>query len=188
MNRRQSLRAGLLFVSFFLAPATFYYVSPLVPTVGAFQGVVTGAVLLFGLQFLSALVLGRAWCGWVCPAGGLQESCFRARDRRVAGGRWNRLKFFIWVPWLATVVFALARSGLKGVDPFFMTTFGLSGASLPGMIAYVGLIGTRVCPMSLEVQPMVERGSIRSSECINCGACADSCPNRAIRFAFGCEK
>jgi ferredoxin-type protein NapH len=240
MNRRQSFRAGLLFVSFFLAPATFYYVSPLVPTVGAFQGVVTGAVLLFGLQFVSALVLGRAWCGWVCPAGGLQESCFRARDRRVAGGRWNWLKFFSWVPWLGTLTFAMARSGSIRVAPFFMTTFGLSGASLTGMIAYVGLIGliivlpalaigrrafcryichmapfmitgralgrllrvpvlhmkadatkcagcgtcTRVCPMSLDVQPMVERGLIRSSECINCGACADICPNRAITLSF----
>jgi ferredoxin len=47
---------------------------------------------------------------------------------------------------------------------------------------------TKVCPMSLEVQPMVARGQIRSSECINCGVCADNCPNRVISFGFGREK
>jgi ferredoxin-type protein NapH len=244
MNRRQSIRAGLLFVSFFLAPVTFYFLSPVIPTIGALSGVVTGAVLLFALQFLSALVLGRAWCGWVCPTGGLQEACFRARDRRVAGGRLNWIKFFIWVPWLGNLVFALARLGPRRVDPFFMTTHGFSAASLPGMIVYVAIFGlfivlpalaigrrafchyicwmapfmitgralgrlvrlpalhmrsdsakctacgtcTRVCPMSLEVQPMVARGSIHSAECINCGACADNCPNRAISLGFGPEK
>ena len=151
MKHRQSLRAGFLFVSFFLAPATFYYVSPVVPTFGAFQGVIPGAMLLFGTQFLSAFLLGRVWCGWVCPAGGLQESCFRARDRRVAGGRWNWLKFFIWVPWLGTLGFALARSGSIRVDPFFMTTAGFSGASLPGMIAYVGLIGLIIALPALAI-------------------------------------
>jgi len=42
--------------------------------------------------------------------------------------------------------------------------------------------------MSLDVQSMVARGAIRSSECINCGACADNCPKRAISFGFGPEK
>jgi len=244
MNRRQRVRAGLLIVSFFLFPVTFYYLSPAISTFGAFQGVVTGALLLFSLQFVSAFVLGRAWCGWVCPSGGMQEACFRARDRRVAGGRWNWMKFFIWVPWLGNLVFTFARLGLKRVDPFFMTTYGFSLGSLPGIVTYVPILGllvllpaltigrrafchyicwmapfmilgrrlgrvlriptlhmkadsakcascgmcTRVCPMSLEVQPMVARGAIRSSECINCGACADNCPKQAIEFGFGREK
>jgi len=244
MKRRQSVRAGLLLGSFFLAPVTFYFLSPVIPTIGAYSGVATGAVLLFGLQFLSALVLGRAWCGWACPTGGLQEACFRARDRRVAGGRWNWLKFFIWVPWFGHLAFALLKFGPKQVDPFFMTTYGFSGASLPGLVIYVSVLGlvillpalvvgrrafchyvcwmapfmivgralgrplhvptlhmkpeppkcikcgtcTRVCPMSLDVQPMVAKGTIRSSECINCGACADQCPQGAISFRFGPEK
>jgi ferredoxin-type protein NapH len=244
VNRRQSIRAGLLSVSFFLAPVTFYHLSPVISTVGAFSGVVTGAVLLFGAQFFSAIVLGRAWCGWVCPSGGLQEACFRARDRRVRGGRLNLIKFFLWVPWLGNLVFALVKFGPKRVDPFFMTTSGFSAGSLPGIITYVAVFGllivlpalavgrrafchylcwmapfmivgravgrmlrvptlqmkpdkakcvgcgtcTRVCPMSLEVTPMVARGVIRSSECINCGACADNCPQHAISFAFAPDR
>lgn len=244
MNRRQGVRNGLLIVSFFLFPVTFYYLSPAISLFGAFRGVLTGAVLLFGLQFVSALVLGRAWCGWVCPSGGMQEACFRARARRVAGGRWNWTKFFIWAPWLGFLIFTYVRLGLKRVDPFFMTTFGFSLGSLPGIVTYVAILGllvlvpaltigrrafchyecwmapfmiigrslgrvlriptlhmktdsakcascgtcTKVCPMSLEVQPMVAHGQIRSSECINCGACADNCPNRAITFGFGPEK
>jgi polyferredoxin len=241
VRRRRSVRAGLLLVSFFLAPVTFYWLSPAISMMGALEGVVTGAVLLFGAQFVSSLLMGRAWRGWVCPTGGMQEACFRARDRRVAGGRWNRPKFVIWAPWLLDLVLVLARLGPKRVDRLFMTTSGLSAASLPGMIAYVLVMGlliippalavgrrafchsvcwmapfmivgcalrrlvrvpvlhmkpdgakcsgcgtcTRVCPMSLDVRPMVRAGAIRSGECINCGACADNRPEQAIRFGFG---
>ncbi len=244
MNRRQKVRNGLLITSFFLFPVTFYYLSPVVSTIGAFRGVVDGGILLFGLQFLSAFVLGRAWCGWACPAGGMQEACFRTNDRRVRGGRLNWLKFLVWAPWLGNLVFAFSRLGVKRVDPFFMTTYGLSLGSLLGIVTYVVILPviillpafaigrraschylcwmspfmiigrrlgralrsptlhmkadsarcagcgtcTKVCPMSLEVQPLVGRGQIRSSECINCGVCVDNCPNKAIAFGFGPEE
>jgi polyferredoxin len=241
---RQRVRAGLIVMSFFLSPVTFYYLSPAISTMGALEGVITGAVLVFAAQFVTALVLGRAFCGWVCPGAGGQEALFRARDRRVAGGRWNWIKYFIWVPWLGNIVVALARLGVRRVDPLYMTKSGLSAADVQGLVTYTVIIGLLVltpalvfgrrafchylcwmapfmvigrrladalripslrlrpererctkcgtctanCPMSLEVQAMVERGVMRNDECILCGVCADNCPNATISLGWKSAK
>jgi polyferredoxin len=47
---------------------------------------------------------------------------------------------------------------------------------------------TKGCPMSLDVNSMVQSGSMENSECILCATCADNCPKAAIRLAFGNEK
>ena len=41
------------------------------------------------------------------------------------------------------------------------------------------------CPMSLEVNSMVQKNSMENSECILCGSCADNCPKQAIKYNFG---
>lgn len=200
--KRQSVRSGLLFVSFFYLPVTFYYLSSVISTFAAYQGIVSGAVLLFAAQFVSALVLGRAWCGWLCPTGGLQEACFAARNRRVAGGRWNWTKYFIWAPWLANLVFAFVRRGVVRIEPGFMTTYGLSAASVPGMISYVVvmslllvlpalLIGRRAfCHYLCWMAPFMIVGQAlgrllhipslhlraNSQACSHCGTCTRVCP------------
>lgn len=42
----------------------------------------------------------------------------------------------------------------------------------------------RVCPMSLPVSEMVERGDMRATECLLCGSCVDGCPRGVLRYAF----
>ena len=66
---RPKIRKTLLFVSLLLFPLTLNYLSPYVSIDGAMAGVLSGSALLFLLLFVSGLFLGRAWCGWVCPAG-----------------------------------------------------------------------------------------------------------------------
>ena len=43
---------------------------------------------------------------------------------------------------------------------------------------------TRNCPMSLDVNGMVQRADMENDECILCGNCVDGCPKDAIRFSF----
>ena len=73
---RQRVRKALILVSFLLFSVTMNYLSPYVILDGASQGIVNGSLVVFGLQFLSALFVGCLWCAWACPAGGLGEMCF----------------------------------------------------------------------------------------------------------------
>jgi ferredoxin-type protein NapH len=124
---RQRVRAGIIFVAFLSFPITLNYLSPVVGIFGLTQRVIAGDLLLFGLLFISALVLGRAWCGWACPTAGLTEACQMANDRRVRGGGLNRIKYFIWVPWLGVLGFVAASAGLpRRIDPFLNTASGIS--------------------------------------------------------------
>jgi polyferredoxin len=44
---------------------------------------------------------------------------------------------------------------------------------------------TRNCPMSLDVNDMVQQGSMKNSECVLCGECVDTCPKKVISYSFG---
>ena len=63
LRTRQRLRKTRLFVALLLFPFTLYYFSPAVIIAGAAAGVVAGSFIAFRLVFLSALFLGRLWCG-----------------------------------------------------------------------------------------------------------------------------
>jgi len=243
---RQRLRKALLFVSLLLFPATLYYFSPMLILQGASEGIVNGSMIVFGLMFLSALSVGRLWCGWACPAGALQEFGQPINNKRTPGGKFNWVKWVIWIPWIGLIIaLAIGAGGFHSVNPFLQLETGVTLA-LPldqggppwFMIYYIivalflGLalifgrragchtvcwmapfmiigrwIRNRVrwpslrlqaetdrctdcltcirnCPMSLDVNGMVQRADMENDECILCGNCVDRCPKDAIRFSF----
>jgi len=47
---------------------------------------------------------------------------------------------------------------------------------------------SRNCPMSLDVNSMVQKEAMENSECILCANCADNCPENAIKLTFGTKK
>ncbi len=130
----------LLLLSFIAFPVTMNYLSPYLIVDGAFQGIVTGSTLAFAAMFAISLVLGRAWCGWACPAAGLQEPLLRVNDRRV-GRRAGLVKWAIWLPWLALIVFGFVRAGgVAAIEPLYGTVNGISvagDADRPIIFAYV---------------------------------------------------
>jgi ferredoxin-type protein NapH len=60
--------------------------------------------------FVSSLFLGRLWCGWACPAGGLQEICAPVNSRPVAS-KLGWIKWGIWIPWMGGIVALAAKAG-----------------------------------------------------------------------------
>lgn len=44
---------------------------------------------------------------------------------------------------------------------------------------------SRNCPMSLNVNSMVQHEKMENPECILCGTCVDNCPKKAINYSFG---
>lgn len=119
-TKRQRVRKALILVSFLLFPITMNYFSPYLIIESASQGIINGSFAVFALQFLSSLFLGRLFCGWVCPSGGLQEYCFAVNDKRARGGKLDWIKYFVWVPWLVTIAaMAISAGGYHTVNVFY---------------------------------------------------------------------
>lgn len=140
--KRQSIRKTILLISFLFFPITIYYFSPVLVILGAGQGIVVGSLIIFGLMLISSLFLGRSFCGWVCPAGGLQECCTLCVDKKAAGGKFNFIKYVIWVPWILTIiVFALRTGGFHSVNFFYQINNGISVSDKFGYIIYYFFVG-----------------------------------------------
>lgn len=239
-------RRTLLILSFLLFPVTMNYFSPYVIIDGASQGAASGSLVVFALMFVSFLFVGRLWCGWACPVGGLGELCFGVNNRPVNLKKLDWIKWVIWVPWLGIIAFAaVAAGGFQRVDFLLDTRGGISVAGAPDrLILYVYIIyyiviglflflsffvrrragchslcwmapfmilGRRLrkaaawpslrllaspdlcsncktctagCPMSLDVNAMVQVGCMEHGECILCGTYVDNCPRKAIAYSF----
>ena len=133
--RRQKIRKGIILLSFFLFPAFFYYLSPALILEASAKGIINGSFIVFLVLFFSGLVLGRGYCGWLCPGAGCQEAFFSARDRRIIRG--DYIKWLIWIPWIGAIaVLAFRVGGYTKVDFFYQTTFGLSIGNVQSLIAY----------------------------------------------------
>ncbi|MBN2046459.1 MAG: 4Fe-4S binding protein [Anaerolineaceae bacterium] len=201
-KKRQQIRKLILIASFLLFPVTLYYFSPMVSLYSASEGVLSGSLLLFGLMFITSLVLGRLWCGWVCPAGGMAEITMLAQDRRVRGKRIDWIKWVIWVPWFSMLGFFLVKAGgFRVFDFTFQTANGISVVDVQGYVIYfavVGLIfllsllaGRRAfCHTVCWMAPFMILGRklanwlrlpgarlrAERSNCIECGRCTSVCP------------
>jgi ferredoxin-type protein NapH len=200
--KRQRLRRGIIFTLFLGFPLTINYFSPVLGAMGAEKGTVTGSLLLFGFVFVLSLGLGRVFCGWVCPIGGFQEACLMVRDRKLPGKRIDWIKYAVWAPWIALLLFLVIRAGgFREVHPFFLTEKGISVSEPSNYVVFYGVmvvftvlafaVGRRAfCHVLCWIAPfMVVGRKLRNvfrwpslelqeqqSRCIDCMKCSDHCP------------
>jgi polyferredoxin len=201
MKKRQRIRKGIIMMSFFLFPATYYYFSPALIMMAGSKGIVNGSFIIFSLLLVSAVFLGRAFCGWVCPGAGCQESLIPARDRQVSRG--NYIKWIIWFPWITGIVLLAVKSGgYREIDFFYKTKYGMSISDLPGLVTYLLvlipvivmpalLFGKRsfchhLCWMAPFMMIGRKAGNLLQTsllhlkpdapKCRNCHTCTENCP------------
>jgi ferredoxin-type protein NapH len=198
---RQKIRNAMTLLMFALFPVIYYYFSPYLIIMGAAEGIIVGSLLVFASLFVFSLFLGRAFCGWVCPAGATQELCARVRNKNFQNGKRNWIKYAIWVPWITVIiVMFLQAGGIKAVDPLYQTYYGVSITGLEsavmflaiaGLIAGIALVGGRraachtVCWMApfmiigRKIHNAVNLPALQleadSSKCVNCKACTRNC-------------
>ena len=247
---RQRLRKAAIILMFLTFPITMNFFSPYVIIDGAMNGIINGSLVMFALMFILSLFLGRAWCGWVCPAAGMQEVFEPVNNKPVNGRKIDWIKWLIWIPWISLIVFMAVRAGgYQTINLLYHTQGGISVAGSPDrpilyayiiyyfvIALFVGLaialgrragchticwmapfmiIGrwirnrfgwaslrlvadasacadcmkcTRNCPMSLDVNAMVQFENMENTECILCGTCVDNCAKSAIHYAFSVGK
>lgn len=241
--KRQKLRKTLLIISFILLPITLNYLSPIIILIGAYQGIITASFISLTSLFIISLLFGRIWCGWLCPAGGLQEICFLGKTKR-ANNKYAWVKFIVWIPLITAIVILFTMAGgVSSINPFLHIEQGFSLAELQNYIIYYGVVSliiilaytvarrgfchfacfmapfmivgrkirnffnwpslrlksdkegcisckacTKNCPMSIDVESMVKRGSMENSECILCAQCIDICPKKVISYSFSSGK
>ena len=125
---RQKLRSALIIFSFLLLPATFAYISCPIIIEGASEGIASGGLIVFILLFLSSLFVGRLWCGWLCPGGGLQEIYFQINNKPVKPGRLSWLKHLLFLVIILIPLISAINSagGIAAIDLFYGTENGIS--------------------------------------------------------------
>ncbi len=201
LSPRQRIRKALVIFAFLSFPITMNFLSPYVIIDSAMQGIVNGSLIIFGLLFLSSLFLGRAWCGWVCPGGGMQEIIEPVNNRLLKGARIDWIKWMIWIPWISIIIWlAIRAGGYTSVDFLYMTDHGISvDAPMKYIIYYfviflmagfAALVGRRAsCHTICWMAPFMMIGrwirnrlgwaslqlKINSEACTDCKLCTKSC-------------
>ena len=201
MKKRQNLRKFLLLISFILYPITFFIMSPDLLMFGASERIMAGDVIFFGLLFILSFFVGRLFCGWICPAGALQDYCMDI-NKRPASNKYNWIKMVQFFPWITIfIVLVIYFGGFKQVDFFYKRALGVSMVGLGEWVMYFGtvaivflmavLTGKRgLCHYLCWVSPfMIISGKIRDflrlpslrlitkpDLCNSCGLCSRLCP------------
>ena len=199
---RQRIRKTILIISFLLFPVTIWYFSPYLIIQAASEHIMNGSFIVFVSMFVLSMFLGRVWCGYLCPAGGLQE-CISAGNPAPAKQGWrNKIKYVIWIIWMIAIVvtFILGKNEVT-IDPFYMTDHGISITSIYNYVMYYGVILLLVLPALIHgrratchyicwMAPFMVIGSsigrmlhipqlhieADKEKCVACGKCSKSCP------------
>ncbi|HII06708.1 MAG TPA: 4Fe-4S binding protein [Methanotrichaceae archaeon] len=202
IKNRQRIRKALIIFSFVLLPVTFVYISCPIITQGASEGIITGGLIVFILIFISSLFLGRLWCGWLCPAGGLQEIYFQINNKQVNIGRLNWIKYITFLAIFTSIILAIrSAGGLTTIDLFYYTDHGISiakeGASpkFYGQIIFITIFALSVgkrgfchyfCPIAVimitgrKIRNLIRWPALHLSAdmnlCTDCRKCSTNCP------------
>lgn len=199
---RQRVRKTLLVISFLLFPITIWYFSPYLIIQAASEHIMNGSFIVFVTMLILSLFFGRAWCGYLCPAGGLQECLFMCNPKPAKQGWRNKIKYVIWIIWIIAIIvtFVLGKNDVT-IDPFYMTDHGISVSSIYNYVIYYGVILILVLPALIHgrraschylcwMAPFMVIGNTLGrwlhlpqlhveadkDACISCGQCNKSCP------------
>lgn len=154
----------------------------------------TGYLLLFLTVFISALIAGRVFCGYICPFGALQELLHSKRISLTIPPAWNhylnKVKYVL-LGYLLVRIIVTGQVTLLGYTPF-KVLFAWGGTplsiSLSIALAILSLVIYRpfcryLCPLGafLALISRLSLFKVRfNSNCVNCLLCQKVCKSGAI--------
>ena len=119
MTKRQVIRKAVIIGMSFTFPVTIAFMSPAMPILYGFHGIELGATIMFMLLFLTSLVFGRAFCGFMCPGGGLGECLMRINDKGLKNNKLRVIKYFVCLLLVVATIFSFISAGGISVIDFF---------------------------------------------------------------------
>ncbi|MDO8963898.1 MAG: 4Fe-4S binding protein [Coriobacteriia bacterium] len=175
----------------------------LISGAGLVTKIAASSVILLVITLATAFVFRRAFCGYICPLGALQElfgtigkAIWRGKRPTVPASldkpaRWLKygvfVVFTVWTWQAATLVIRpydpwVAWMHLTSAEVFAEFSIGLAilGVSLVGSIVYERFFCKYLCPMGAflgAISPLsVFKVNREESTCIDCKACDKACP------------
>lgn len=194
----------------FLSNASMHALCPFGGVVSIYQLATTGtfvqkvhesSFILMIIAFITAILFGPAFCGWICPLGSVQE-WFGKLGRKIFKNRYNqfvpvgldRVLRYTRYAVLAWVLYMTAISGqliFAEVDPYFaLFNFWTGEVAIGGLIVLAATLLLSLfverpwckyaCPYGavLGITNLFRIFKIKRapSTCINCGLCTKQCP------------
>ena len=194
----------------FLSNASLHALCPFGGVVTIYQYAVTGmfvqkihesSFILMMIAFVTAVLFGPAFCGWICPLGSVQEwigkigkAIFKRKYNRFVPAKLDKILRFARYFVLVWVLYMTAVSGkliFSDIDPYFaLFNFWTSEAALGGLVVLgitllLSLFIERpwckyACPYgaALGLFNFVRIFKIKrnASTCIDCNLCSNRCP------------
>ena len=192
----------LLITALLLFPITMWYFSPEIIIMGAAQSIINGSFITFFIMLFGSIFFGRFFCGYLCPAGGLQECTLLVNEKPLKNGWKNNIKYGIWFILIAAIMvcFIFSKTNVT-INPFYMTDHGISISGISDYIVYyfvllmffvpAVLFGKRAaCHYFCWMAPFMIIGTkvgkllhipqlhikAEKDNCIFCGQCSRKCP------------
>jgi len=202
MKTLTKIRKILTLISLLVFPLTLNFFSPYVSVDGAFNGILSGSVLLFITMLLTGLVFRRSWCSYICPVAALSEFGESINSKTVNRKRLGILRYSIFAIWFSVLIlgFVLA-GGIKSIQPLYLTETGISVDMPIKYITYYMVLGILVlltltvgkrgaCQSICWMSPFLVAGSwlgeklhlpqyqvvSKPQKCIHCSQCNKVCP------------
>lgn len=175
-------------------------------TTGSFlRSTNTANMVILAAVLVTALLMGRAFCGWMCPLGAVQEWIARL-GRRLTGGNGRKkgwipvklppvvdkpLRYLKYVV-LATILWASLEAVFPPLKEFcpYRVLFGFHLETPLSISVLVGFVAASVlverfwckylCPMGALLSVFNKIAPIKvtttRSVCVDCGRCGAACP------------
>ncbi|MFA4826179.1 MAG: 4Fe-4S binding protein [Methanoregula sp.] len=173
--------------------AGFVFLSPIMPLeLGGIVNVITGtsalsiAIIVICAVILLALLVGRTFCGSVCPVGSLQELAYIIPVKKIVPRKKEILELIRLVFFIATAAAAISLIDLMaytGLYDLFSLTLTAGFAVAAGLILLSAFLYRPVCrilcPFGVLFSMFAEFSWFRlqrTETCIGCKKCERACP------------
>jgi ferredoxin-type protein NapF len=158
------------------------------------------------LVLLLTALLGRFFCGWICPLGGLLNLVYYARRLFLKGHMAKKadMNLFLFLKqakyWWLVLFIVLSIAGFNIISALTpLTLFSheitrLYQGQFPWLLAAIILSGfilfprfwcTYICPTGIFFTIMASQRRVKpqvTDQCVNCGYCKNVCPVNAVDY------